>query len=255
MLATNPFSLVGKNILVTGASSGIGKSVAVQSSAMGANLIICGRNESRLQETFDILHIDKNQIHKKLIFDLKDEESIKEISKNINNLDGVVLAAGNDVIIPFNLTDRSTLYGILDDNLIGNVSLLQNLIKFKKIESNSSIVFFSSVNGTLIGSKCHSLYAAAKGAINGIVRSLANELSRKKIRVNAVAPGLVETGLFDLNKAIISAEEFSLYQKSYPLGFGKPEDISLLTIFLLSTASRWITGQIITIDGGLTINH
>ena len=117
-----------------------------------------------------------------------------------------------------------------------------------------SFVFFSSINGTLIGSRGHSLYAAAKGAINGIVKSLANELSKRKIRVNAVAPGLVETGLFEVNKELISDEDMESYRKKYPLGFGMPEDVCNLVIFLLSDASKWITGQIIVIDGGVTLN-
>lgn len=254
MLNRNPFSLEGKNILITGASSGIGRSVAVESSFSGANVFICGRNVDKLEDTFHKLHHGPNQNHKKLIFDLNDEEKLINILNEVDKIDGVVLAAGNDLILPFKFTNNLNLKNILDDNLIGNVSLLQNLIRTNKISSNSSIVFFSSVNGTLIGSKGHSLYAAAKGAINGIVRSLANELARKKIRVNAVAPGLVETGLFQINQNVVSKEEIESYRKDYPLGFGSPEDVSYLTIFLLSAASKWITGQIITIDGGLTIN-
>lgn len=250
----DPFSLKEKSFLITGASSGIGRSVAIESSLLGASLIICGRNEDRLQETFENLNHGINQEHQKLIFDLNDQGATNNILSNIDKIDGIVLAAGNDLILPFHFTDDIKLRKILDDNLIGNVALLQKLIKGKKIIANSSIVFFSSVNGTSIGSKGHSLYAAAKGAINGMVRSLANELARKKIRVNAVAPGLVETGLFETNQEIVTNVEIESYRKEYPLGFGSPEDVSFLTIFLLSTASKWITGQIITIDGGLTIN-
>lgn len=251
----NPFSLEGKKILITGASSGIGRTVAIEASLAGANIVICGRNSERLNKTFDLLHRIYNQRHERIVFDLADELATSATIHQLSDFDGIVFAAGSDLIQPFSFTTSQQLKSIMDDNFTGQVLMLQKLIKTKKINQGASIVFFSSVNGTSIGSKGHSLYAAAKGAINGLVRVLANELSKKKIRVNAIAPGMVETGLMKMNEEIVSQELLEEHRKDYPLGFGRPEDVAYLCIYLLSTASVWMTGQSITIDGGLGINR
>lgn len=251
----NPFSLERKKILITGASSGIGRIIAAEASLAGANIVICGRNSKRLSETFDLLHQGDNQHHEKVIFDLSDESVTLEVIQQFNDFDGIVFAAGSDLIQPFSFTTSQQLKAIMDDNFTGQALMLQKLIKAKKINSGASIVFFSSVNGTSIGSKGHSLYAAAKGAINGLVRVLANELSKKKVRVNAIAPGMVETGLMKMNEEVVSKELLEAHRKDYPLGFGRPEDVAYLCIYLLSGASVWMTGQSITIDGGLGINR
>lgn len=251
----NPFSLDGKKILITGASSGIGRTVAIEASLVGANIVICGRNSERLNKTFDLLHCIDNQRHERVVFDLADELATSATIQQLSEFDGIVFAAGSDLIQPFSFTTSQQLKSIMDDNFTGQVLMLQKLIKTKKINQGASIVFFSSVNGTSIGSKGHSLYAAAKGAINGLVRVLANELSKKKIRVNAIAPGMVETGLIKINEEIVSQELLEAHRKDYPLGFGRPEDVAYLCIYLLSTASVWMTGQSITIDGGLGINR
>ncbi len=251
----NPYSLEGKKILITGASSGIGRSIAVQASLAGANILICGRNAERLNDTFDLLYRGDNQRHNKAIFDLADESATLKIIQQLSDFDGIVFAAGSDLIQPFSFTTSHQLKTIMDDNFTGQALMLQKLIKTKKINPGASIIFFSSVNGTSIGSKGHSLYAAAKGAINGLVRVVANELSKKKIRVNAIAPGMVETGLMKMNEEVVSKELLEAHRKDYPLGFGRPEDVAYLCIYLLSNASAWMTGQSITIDGGLGINR
>lgn len=255
MLNSNPFTLRNKKILITGASSGIGRTMAIEASLSGASLLICGRSAERLEETFANLDVKPGQTHKKIIFDLSDETAVLKTAENLNDLDGIVFAAGSDLIQPFSFAKSNQLKTIMDDNFIGHALFLQKLIKGKKINSNASIIFISSVNGTSIGSVGHSLYAAAKGAINGFVRVLATEMARKKIRVNAVAPGMVETGLMKINAEVVSSEDLEAHRKDYPLGFGRPQDVAYLCIYLLSNAAVWMTGQIITIDGGLTINR
>ena len=255
MLNSTAFSLSHKIILITGASSGIGRSLAIEASSCGATVLICGRSVERLEATFKELNVSLGQIHKKIVFDLSDEAEASKIAENLNNLDGVVFTAGSDLIQPFSFASSNHLKTVMDDNFTGHALFLQKLVKGKKINSKASLIFISSVNGTSIGSKGHSLYAAAKGAINGLVRVLANELARKKIRVNAVAPGMVETGLMKHNAEVVSSDELEAHKKHYPLGFGRPEDVAYLCIYLLSNASAWMTGQTITIDGGLTINR
>lgn len=255
MISSSPFSLKGRKILITGASSGIGRTIAIETTKVGAELIICGRNEDKLNETFSLINSLGSFNHKKISFDLSDEEKIAEVVSEIDKLDGIVFAAGVDQICPFILTTRAHIYKSFESNFIGHTLFLQKLLKQKLLNKSASTVFISSVNGTVLGSKGHSLYAATKGAVNGLVRSLANELSSKKMRVNAIAPGMVKAGLFEVNAAVLSEEELEQHQKDYPLGFGEAEDVAYLCIYLLSNASKWMTGQILTLDGGLTINR
>jgi NAD(P)-dependent dehydrogenase (short-subunit alcohol dehydrogenase family) len=127
------------------------------------------------------------------------------------------------------------------------------LLKNKLINKNASLVFISSINGTTVGSKAHTIYAASKGGINGFVMALANEISKQGIRVNAIAPGMLKTNLMEGVKLIVSSDNLDEHLADYPLGIGAPKDVASLSMFLLSDQSSWMTGQTIVIDGGYSI--
>lgn len=245
----NPFSLKGKTILVTGASSGIGKAIAIACAKMGARLLISGRNAQRLQETFLALE-GKN--HMQLISDLTQTDAISELVEHIPVIQGVVHSAGITKNLPFTFATREKMEEITAINFFVPAELTRMLLKAKKVEKGSSIVFISSVSGVWCAAPGGSMYAASKGAINGLVKGLALDVAPKSIRVNCVNPGVIETHIFD--EGIISAEQLEENKKQYPLKrFGTPEEVAYAVIYLLSDASAWVTGSNLLIDGGLTL--
>lgn len=249
MKTFNPFTLEGKTILVTGASSGIGKAIAIACSKMGANLVINGRNAQRLQETFLALEGDN---HKQFIGDLTQTETIHAMFEEIPVLQGVVHSAGITKNLPFAFADSHKMEEVMAVNFFAPAELTRILLKAKKIEKSSSIVFISSVSGVWCSAPGGSTYAASKGAINGLVKGLALDVAPKNIRVNCVNPGVIETPIFD--EGVISAEQLEENKKQYPLKrFGTPEEVAYAVIYLLSDASAWVTGSNLLIDGGLTL--
>jgi NAD(P)-dependent dehydrogenase (short-subunit alcohol dehydrogenase family) len=248
----NPFSLEGKTILVTGASSGIGKSIAIECSKMGAILVITGRNKERLKETFFSLSGEK---HMQILADLSTSEGIIELVEQCPQLNGCVNNAGIAKLVPIQFIKRENVDEIFGANTFAPILLTSLLVKKKKIESDSSIVFTSAISGVYMSSFGESLYSASKGAIHGFVKGIALDLAHKRIRVNTVNPGLVPTSILDVASDFFSKEEV-LERRivQYPLKrFGKPEDIAYGVIYLLSDASSWITGSSLLIDGGLTL--
>lgn len=243
----NPFNLNDKTILITGASSGIGRVIAIECSKMGANLVITGRNESRLQETLELLH---NKGHISIISDLSDKEGLDDLLEKLPVLDGVVHCAAILKKLPLKFINEKAWQETMGTNLFAPALLSQRLVKKNKIKDASSIVFISSIAAT-VASFGNISYMASKGAINSLSRGMALELSSKKIRVNTVLPALIQTNLTD--KAL-SEEDLKNYLLKFPLGrFGKPEEVAYAVIYLLSDASRWVTGTSITIDGGVTL--
>jgi len=247
----NPFSLEGKKILVTGASSGIGRGIAIECSRMGASVVISGRNQARLEETFSMMEHDCD--HKMVIADLSSEEGVFALVDGIgDSLDGVVLCAGFTIVKPFKFVSNKDLNAIMSVNYNAPVLLTQRLIKKKKINKNASVVFISSVSGVYVSAPAGALYSGSKGAVNGIAKAMAIDLSSRGIRVNCVNPGMVDTNIFA--KGDITQEQLEEDVKNYPLGrYGKPEDIAYAVIYLLSDASQWVTGTNLKIDGGLTL--
>jgi NAD(P)-dependent dehydrogenase (short-subunit alcohol dehydrogenase family) len=244
----NPFSLEGKTICVTGASSGIGAATAIQCSRMGAKLVITARNRERLEKTFSEL---EGEGHELFVADLTQETEIDQLVARLPALDGVVHCAGIVFTKLAKFINTEDIARIFSSNFNSHVLLSQKILKLKKLKKASSVVFISSLSAWS-GSPGNSLYAATKGALNSFARTLANEVSPQKIRVNSIQPAMVETPLISLEK--ISDEQLELDRKKYPLGrYGIPEDIAYLIIYLLSDASQWMTGNIITIDGGLTL--
>ena len=251
MIDYNPYSLRGKKILVTGASSGIGRGIAIECSRIGASVIITGRNAERLQETLCMM--DHQQEHSMVIADLSSVEGVFTLADAVdNNIDGLVLCAGFTIVKPFKYVSDKDLDDIMNVNYKAPVLLAQRLLKKKKISKGASIVFISSVSGVFISAPAGALYSGSKGAVNGIAKAMAIDLSSRGIRVNCVNPGMVDTNIFA--KGDITKEQLEEDVKNYPLGrYGKPEDIAYAVIYLLSDASKWVTGTNLKIDGGLTL--
>lgn len=247
----NPFSLEGKCILVTGASSGIGRGIAVACAQMGAQVVLSGRNESRLHETLDSM---EGEGHLVLCGDLNSEDTRNEIVEKMPALNGVAYCAGISQIQMAKFMDLSSLEGIFQTNVFSPLMLNTLLLKKKKIQKNSSIIFISSISGVYrsqIGEGC---YGATKAALVGFVKSLALEVSAQGIRVNTIHPGVVETPLLEVSNGTFGEEELETLRQKYPLKrFGKPEDIAHCSVYLLSDASSWMTGSNILIDGGFTL--
>lgn len=245
----NPYCLSDKTILVTGASSGIGRSVAIECSKLGARLVITGRNRERLDETLCKL---EGEGHKSVVADLCAETGLSELVDKIEKVDGIVHCAGINNNIPFSFVKRESLEEIMGVNFMAPAVLSAQIVKKKKINKNGSIIFISSISGVLCSAPASSMYSASKGAINGIAKGMALDLAPRGIRVNCINPGVVDTNIFE--KGQITEEQLEENRKLYPLRrFGQPKDIALAVIYLLSDASSWVTGSNLIIDGGLTL--
>lgn len=245
----NPFSLEGKTVLVTGASSGIGQETAIQCSKMGAKIIVTARNEERLKETLSQLDGEGHQV---ILAELTNQEDVERLVGEVSALQGLVLCAGKGMTSPFPFSTRDKYDEIFDVNFFAPVELLRLLVKKKKLEKESSVVIVSSVGGNLSFNIGNGVYGASKAALNSTMKFCAKELATKKIRVNSVNPGMVNTKL--IQGGTISEEQHKLDMEKYPLKrYGEPEEIAYGIIYLLSDASSWVTGHSLVIDGGLTI--
>jgi NAD(P)-dependent dehydrogenase (short-subunit alcohol dehydrogenase family) len=245
-----PFSLKDKKILITGASGGIGKAIAIACGQMGAELILTGRDESKLKDTLQRAGI----LGSTLVADLTNEDEVHALVSTTDDLHGLVHCAGILKTIPFKNLQASTLDDIFNINFRAPVSLTQQLIKQKKIVKQGSIVYISSISGTVIGAKGNGAYSASKAAFNGLAKVLALELAPQKIRVNTIAPGMVKTDMWEASTSQVSLEQLQADEKNYPLGYGEPDDVAWAAVYLLSDASKWITGSNLIIDGGFTIH-
>lgn len=247
-MSYNPFTLEGKTILVTGASSGIGQATAIEASKLGANVIVCGRNKERLERTLSLMEGTDNAIFEG---DLLDQEVVEKLVKETPNLDGVVLSAGRGLTLPFQFCTREKFDDIFNINFFSPVELLRLLSKKKKLNKNCSVVMIVSIGGTRIYSVGNSIYGTAKAALQSIIHFAALELSPKKIRVNGICPGMVNTPL--IQRGTLTSEQLKADMDKYPLKrYGEPQDIAFGAIYLLSDASSWVTGTSLVIDGGVT---
>ena len=245
----NPFSIEGKTIFITGASSGIGRATSIECSKMGATLAITGRNAIGLQETFDKL---EGKGHVQIIADLCSSQNIPGMVNQLFSLDGVVHCAGFTNSTPFQFISEKDLTAIMQVNFMAPTLISQVLIKKKKLNKGASVVFISSVSGVYCSFVANSMYSASKGAINGIVKGMALDLAPKGIRVNCVNPGMIDTPL--LSEENITEELLKEDIKRYPMNrYGKPEEVAHAIIYLLSDATKWITGSNLLIDGGYTL--
>lgn len=246
---SNPFSLEGKTILITGASSGIGRAAAIECSKMGAKLIITARNAERLQETLSQL---EGEGHQMLLCDLSDSNAISEMVDQLPEINALVNNAGYTKLLPINFINRDDFQSILDVNTVAPIMLLQRLLKKKKLAKNSSVVFTSSMAGIGSSTVANGMYTASKGALSAFIRCAALELAPKGIRVNAVCPAMVNTNIMESGS--VTEEQLKEDLKHYPLGrYGEPNDVAYAMIYLLSDASSWVTGTNMVIDGGVTL--
>lgn len=245
----NPFTLGGKTILVTGASSGIGRAIAIESSKMGANVIITGRNEERLKKTYYLL---KGNGHGLIVADLSVKEDIERLHKELPVIDGLVNCAGLTKVAPFSFATRDSFEEVMNVNFFAPTELTRLMVKTKKIRKGASIVFISSVSGVYCSAVASAIYSSSKGAVNGLVKGVALDLAPKGIRVNSVNPGMIDTNIF--TGSAITDEQLKTDMLRYPLGrYGKPEEVAYAVIYLLSDAATWITGSNLLIDGGYTL--
>lgn len=241
----NPFSLVGKTILVTGASSGIGRGIAIACAGMGAKVIITGRNIARLQETLSKMEGNGHNI---IAADLVIPTERTNLVQSLPTLDGLVQCAGVMNRVPCKNIGKDDIDSVLQPNLQAPMLLQAELLQAKKINKAASIVYMASIAArSAVGG--NALYSASKAALISYAKCLALELAPRQIRVNCIAPAMVWTDL-----ALVGAtkEELEEDQAKYPLKrYGTPEDIANLAIYLLSDASCWMTGSCVEITGGV----
>ena len=245
----NPFSLEGKTILVTGASSGIGRATAIACSQMGAVVVVTGRNEPRLQESLDAL---EGSGHQMIVADIANDDQIDYLVDQIPAINGLVNNAGITETCPTQFIKRDKLNRVMEVNTIAPILLTQRILKKKKLGKGGSIVFTCSISGTCVCVGGNVLYSASKGAIHGFMKNAALDLAHKGIRVNDVCPGMIDTHILDAGT--ISEEQLEIEAQRYPMKrFGKPEEVAYGIIYLLSDASSFVTGSSIVIDGGFTL--
>lgn len=241
----NPFSLVGKQVLVTGASSGIGRGIALACAKMGATAILTARNEQRLAETISMLPKGN---HRAICADLTKQEDINRLVEELPMLDGLVQCAGVGSRVLCKSITAEDLHRVLKPNLEAPILLQTAILSKKKINKEASIVYIAS-RAAEVPSIGNATYCASKGAILSYARCLAIELAPRKIRVNSICPAMVWTNL--IYEGGIDKEQLEEIQTQYPLKrYGQPEDIANLAIYLLSDASSWMTGSSIDITGG-----
>ena len=242
--------LQSQRILITGASSGIGRATALTLAQLGASCVVCGRDEGRLDSLITEMYPGD---HRAESFDL--ERRLSEIPEWIKQLfdsrplTGLVHCAGLEVALAARMFDETTFDKMIRTNTTSALMLIKGFRQKGCFGSPSSVVFVSSI-AALVGQPGHSMYCATKGAVNAMTRALAVELARDGIRVNAVCPGYVETDMGETLRSRLSPEQFQKILNSYPLGLGKPADVAHAVSFLISEQSRWITGSTLVVDGG-----
>ncbi|WP_369913792.1 SDR family NAD(P)-dependent oxidoreductase [Xanthomonas sp. NCPPB 3005] len=240
--AQRAFSLTGKTILVTGASSGIGRQIAVSCARRGACLVITGRDADRLQETYNLL---EGQGHLQVLADLTEAEGRERLVQAISGVDGLVHCAGGQRLSPIRQLTEKLMADVYAVNFLAPVMLTQRLLQANALAPQSSIVFMLST-AAHIGTPGVGPYSAMKSALLGIIRCLSMEQAKRKIRVNGLSPSAVVTPIWD-------ATHLEAQRKRHPLGLGTPEDVANAAIYLLSDASRWVTGTSLVMDGGAVL--
>ena len=249
----NPFSILGKTILITGAGGGIGRSTAVECSRMGANVLITDINGQALKETMSVLDTQSGQQHQMYVADLTDNEKLDELVSAIPVIDGLVSNAGISKVLPIQFLNDADFSRIMDINAFAPMYLTQKIYKKKKISKGGSIVFTVSISGVCMVSMGGVMYAVSKNALDAFMRNAALEFAAKNIRVNSVNPSRVNTPLIKANTSY-SQEDLAKDLLTYPLKrYAEPEEIAYAIIYLLSDASAYVTGHSLIIDGGKTL--
>ncbi len=246
-----PFSLVNKNILITGASSGIGACCSITCSSLGANLILLGRSETKLEQTLEKL---KPGNHSVLSYDLNKiegiEKALEELLNKYGKIHGFIHSAGIDITLPLNSLHHNDYQTIFNTNVLSGFEIARVLSRKQFCAAEGvSYIFISSVMG-MVGEPAKIAYSASKGALSSGCRSMALELAAKKIRVNCISPAIIRTELSEKLFSELPEGALQRIKSMHPLGFGTPEDIANACVFLLSDEAKWITGSNLVIDGG-----
>ncbi len=249
----------GKQIIVTGASQGIGRATAVLLSRYGAKVILIARSKEGLEETLRLMESPENSNHSLLPFDLSNPERIgclcEDIKKTFGKVDGMAYCAGITQYVPIRFSNIEDFEDIMHVNTLSFYEMIKCLSKKGYYEEGTSFVGCSSV-AAIFGQKAHSFYAASKGAMDSMTRCIAKELAPKNIRINLVAPGRIKTPMvINMQKMNIESvhDNESFFERQY-LGLGEPEDVANAILFLLSPASKFITGVTLPVDGGYSSN-
>lgn len=245
-MSASPYSLEGRTILVTGASSGIGRACATLASQMGARLVLTGRDAARLQETLTALDGDCHSAH---VMDLNDAAALPAWVQTLDPIDGLVYAAGIAQVAPFRMMSQRHIQSQMDINFKAPMLLTQALLKARKVNPKASLVYVAAVadHTAPVGS---AIYSASKAALITAVRSLALEVAKQRIRANCVSPGYVKTPMFEHLTTTASVDDLV---KLAPLGLIEPEEVAHSVAYLLSEASRWVTRSNLIVDSGITI--
>lgn len=246
----NPFSLEGKTILVTGASSGIGEAVAIKCALMGAGVAVTGRNVERLKAVYD--QLEDAPFRAQITADLTVAEDLERLVAALPPLDGAVLCAGNSTTLPLQFGSREKFDDMFNVNFFAPVELLRLMYKKKILNKGASVVLIASIGGTHSFMPGNGVYGASKASLNAVMKYAAREFASRRVRVNSICPGMVDTPL--IHRGTITEEQLVEDAKRYPLGrYGRPEDVAYGAIYLLSDASSWLTGHDLVIDGGFSI--
>ena len=245
----NPFALIGKTIFITGASSGIGRAVAIQCAGLGAIVHLTDLNEDSLAGTMGLI---EGIGHHSYVANLTDDVALSEMVKKLPKLDGFVSNAGIIKTILTQFGEREDVERVFNVNTIAPIRLTQILLQNKRFNKEASIVYTSSMAGVFNGAIGNGLYGASKSALVGFMKSLALEVASRKIRVNTVNPGITQTNIY--NNTSITQEQLEEEVKRYPLGrFGRPDEIASAIVYLLSDATKRMTGTTLLIDGGFSL--
>lgn len=241
----HPFHLRGKTVLVTGASSGIGRAVAIECARAGARVVVNGRDAQRLDDTLAMAYGAGAGDHLACVADLTDPDQLDRLVAAAGEIDGVVHAAGIDGVTPVRMLRQGFMQSVLDGNFMAPLMLTQKLLFKKSLRNGASIVFLSSI-AAHTGTVGVGPYSATKAALEGMIRCLALEIAPRGMRANALAPGMVDTPLVNQDRAWLEEKG-----KMYPLGLGRPEDVAYAAIYLLADVSRKVTGIRMHLDGGI----
>lgn len=249
----NPLDMTGRRVLVTGASSGLGRAIAMLLSQLGAELVLVARNPERLEQTRASLTGAGHTVAPRDLADDPDgiPKWIKSLAAETGPLHGLVHSAGVVALLPLRVLSTARLQGIMAVNFTAGLMLIKGLRQRGVVAAPASAVLLGSITG-LIGQPGLAAYSASKGALFAMTRSLALELAPEGIRVNALAPGIVRTEMAQQSQDELPAESFANLESGHPLGLGEPEDVAHAAAFLLSDASKWITGTSLVVDGGYT---
>ncbi|WP_449414416.1 SDR family NAD(P)-dependent oxidoreductase [Pandoraea soli] len=250
----NAKSLAGQTFLVTGASSGIGRATAQMLAACGARIVAIGRDQARTEACVAALGTDAE--HRAIVIEFADADAatqlVKEAASAVGGVDGIFHAAGLELILPVKMTKQSSLDKLFAPSVNTAFGIARAIAMKDVMRDGGSFVLMSSAAG-LRGQAGMTAYSASKAAIDGLARSLAVELAPRRIRVNSVASGAVETAMHGRLASSLPPAAMQAYEDKHLLGFGTPEDLASAVTFLLSPAARWITGTTMVVDGGFTV--